>query len=438
MFNTNVSGEEFDKLTIEEYSELKEKCLLCERRIHLMRLLKGGYSYPQNAIDVGKSCEIEFPDGCFAVLCMNIDDLSSLFFESDIIHDEKNLSTAFFIITNVIQDTVGKICQCWMTPTDSWMAFILSVGDCPGETDFISRLRDMTQAAVKFIDGSFGLKVSAIISTVHEGIRGISEAYTEAAALREYKRFLGLDKRIMYFGDYYLKAADIDEIMQESNNSNHEFTLTLQFLKSVRNGDYIGAKQIMSRLVYSRFFASPPAVQTVPHTYYGLNHIFFLAIEEIRIHSDRNIVMILRPDERLSTELPIEKIQQNMENLFDYLIEYKTNPSQNTPPKWLYDLAEYIEKNYTDVNINITTAAERFNLNPAYASRKFKQQYGTGIMERTNELRIEKAKKLIAMGETIAGTANLVGYGSAITMRRAFKRYEGCTPSMLNMNTSVI
>lgn len=433
----NLPGIEQDgNVTIEQYSDLIEKYLERERRTYFALLLKSGYSQPINVFEMGRNLGIEFSGGNFAVLCLNIDDLYSLFFESDIIYNEENLNTAFFITSNVIQDIVGKLYQCILTQVDSWMIFIISVDGTVGNFSaerFISQLRASTQESLDFIENNFGLKLSAIISNIYEGLSGIPVAYSEATSLRNYKRFLGLDDRVMYYGDYYRKEADIDEIINEPCTESKEFSLIMHFMKSVRKGDYAEAKNVMAELVHDSLFATTPAIQVVSHTYYGLNHLFFIAIEEIRLksHGDKNIVIILRPNERLSTDLPIKKIQQNMENLFDYLATYKNPSSIKPPPVWLHELAEYVSKNYTDVNINITSAAEHLGISPAYASRMFKNQFGIGIMERINELRLEKAKRLIASGESISETANLVGYGSVITMRRAFKRYEGYTPSSL-------
>lgn len=65
-----------------------------------------------------------------------------------------------------------------------------------------------------------------------------------------------------------------------------------------------------------------------------------------------------------------------------------------------------------------------------YFSIFFKETMGKSFSSYLEKLRLEKAKKLIAEGKWDMETiAQMVGYGSSATFRRAFKRAYGIAPS---------
>ena len=74
--------------------------------------------------------------------------------------------------------------------------------------------------------------------------------------------------------------------------------------------------------------------------------------------------------------------------------------------------------------------AEEFGLSENYFSIFFKETMGKSFSSYLEKLRLEKAKKLIAEGKWDMETiAQMVGYGSSATFRRAFKRAYGIAPS---------
>ena len=65
-----------------------------------------------------------------------------------------------------------------------------------------------------------------------------------------------------------------------------------------------------------------------------------------------------------------------------------------------------------------------------YLSKTFKKATGKGLLDYIHTLRIEKAKELIkSTDKSLKVIAEEVGYSNNLTLIRAFKRYEGITPS---------
>ena len=88
-----------------------------------------------------------------------------------------------------------------------------------------------------------------------------------------------------------------------------------------------------------------------------------------------------------------------------------------------------IDANITNPDLCLTFISEELHLSSSYISRIFHRQYGRGVVDYINRLRIEKAKQMLGAGRhTIKHIARSVGYSSDMNFIRVFKRYENITP----------
>lgn len=90
---------------------------------------------------------------------------------------------------------------------------------------------------------------------------------------------------------------------------------------------------------------------------------------------------------------------------------------------------EYIDQHYTK-NISLQQVAEHVNFSASYLSTLFKKELNVNFIDYLNELRIEKAKKLLI--DTYLKSyevAEKVGFSDNTYFSKAFKRYMGMNPS---------
>lgn len=97
--------------------------------------------------------------------------------------------------------------------------------------------------------------------------------------------------------------------------------------------------------------------------------------------------------------------------------------------KIVADIIEYVEENFSNSNLNISSIAEFLDKNPKYISRVFRETTGEGMLDYVNKIRISKAKELIATRKySIEEVGSIVGYTSNQTFRRIFIKIVGMTP----------
>lgn len=102
--------------------------------------------------------------------------------------------------------------------------------------------------------------------------------------------------------------------------------------------------------------------------------------------------------------------------------------------KQIEKLREYLENNFNDINLSLSSVAEQLKLTEAYISNFFKEQTGMNYSAYVEGLRINKAKELLAGAMSIAEVAERSGYASKNTFYKAFKRAEGQSPGTYRDN----
>ncbi len=86
---------------------------------------------------------------------------------------------------------------------------------------------------------------------------------------------------------------------------------------------------------------------------------------------------------------------------------------------------DYIQINYTDSTLNLTSVAQAFNFSSSYLSRKFKTETGKGFAQYLNQVRMENAIKLAGPNVKMFEISSKVGIPDPNYFGRCFKKYTG-------------
>lgn len=126
-----------------------------------------------------------------------------------------------------------------------------------------------------------------------------------------------------------------------------------------------------------------------------------------------------------------------IENLYLQAVQMiKEQKIYNTDNK-IQEVAQYIESNYFDTNLNLNNIADHFNITPSYLSKKFREKYGQSIIDSLYQKRISYSIKLIQdTSLKITEIAQMVGFQDSNAFIRIFKKFHGCTPGNYKMTVS--
>ena len=126
----------------------------------------------------------------------------------------------------------------------------------------------------------------------------------------------------------------------------------------------------------------------------------------------------------------IGELKSASDSIFAELIKQYQNKAAElaVPNQRIENVKSYISEHFTESNLNVTTLAEQFNLNPSYLSRIFKEGTGYNLLDYIQRTRVEAAKEnLKTMSVKEASISS--GFWDIQGFTRVFKKFEGLTPS---------
>ena len=95
----------------------------------------------------------------------------------------------------------------------------------------------------------------------------------------------------------------------------------------------------------------------------------------------------------------------------------------------LDNLKQYIRDNCLRCEFSIQETAEHFHMLLPNLSQFFKEKNGGNILDYSTQIRMQKAKELLANSElTLKDISQQVGYYNVSSFIRRFKQIEGMTP----------
>lgn len=123
--------------------------------------------------------------------------------------------------------------------------------------------------------------------------------------------------------------------------------------------------------------------------------------------------------------------------MFFYAILYKLSPDEKDVGI-LLPAIEHIEKNYSSHNVSNTELARLCNISEVYFRKLFFRKLNTTPKQYLLDLRISKAKELLAEGTLkISAVAERCGFTNQYHFCRIFKDKVGKTPSEYAVDNKV-
>lgn len=99
------------------------------------------------------------------------------------------------------------------------------------------------------------------------------------------------------------------------------------------------------------------------------------------------------------------------------------------------EILDYMQEHYMEADMGLTKVGNAYQISEGYLSAVFKEQVGVNFADFLENLRMERAYELLADPTlTVNQVADLVGYNSAQSFRRAFKRAKGINPKEVRKN----
>lgn len=115
--------------------------------------------------------------------------------------------------------------------------------------------------------------------------------------------------------------------------------------------------------------------------------------------------------------------------LGEYAVRLRLLRESRSSHVTLQEVRAYIDANYSDPNLSLSSIADRFGLSSSYLSRLYKDAFGENFVDYLAGVRIDAARRLLRETQApIQEIAIQVGYANYMSFSRAFKKIVSATP----------
>lgn len=323
---------------------------------------------------------------------------------------------------NLLQFSICNICNellenngILFCDLDGDIIVIFYVNDNFSDTDIKAVLVKCTECINKFL----GTNVFITVGSFEESVRNIHTSYSGAKSIQPY-RLIMPENCIMYY----------DTIAANMSSATKSYTqIDYKSLNDcILSKDISGFQEIIDRLfidIQNKKDLDPSSVYDfVIHIFINIYSTLSTLNPILKKYLDDNSQVY----ENLFKNASMKQIKSWLLRVISKSIDIIKAEEESMSPI-INKIVKYLQENYTE-DINLKSVASKFNINPVYLGRLFKNETGELFNIYLNRVRIEKAKELLLTSNLKANEiSRLVGYSNINYFYTLFKKYTGVSSS---------
>lgn len=311
-----------------------------------------------------------------------------------------------------IQKFLSQTMECFytFTPEPDKIIFIQGI-----EENFLieDQVESVLQKLRTEIRQKFSLDITIGVGNSYSGTLSIPRSYLEAKSALDYRFVKGNGTVILYqtlqqqehntvsYPKHALEQLR-NALDRRDRHKIHEWVCILADNMENKNLPLFAAKGICFDIIRIFMETATPLQTLLPN---GIDTSDLMNMETV----DDVIGLIQRLDWNVA-EIPKDAEKENSDILLD-------------------NLKQYIRDNCLRCEFSIQETAEHFHMLLPNLSQFFKEKTGGNILDYSTQIRMQKAKELLANSElTLKDISQQVGYYNVSSFIRRFKQIEGMTP----------
>lgn len=274
-----------------------------------------------------------------------------------------------------------------------------------------------------FLGSKFGLVLSAAVSSVQGDMEHINQCYQEALDTLDYMETMGMTTQTCRFGQISVASAEpnapMDGILDKER----------QFCNCMKAGEYASSRRLLGEIIEDLHLESCSAAEARMRVF-GLIGAVGPSLEEAQSELEED-GWTFTPETVLQTK-DVNALCAQLLHLLDQLAESSSHWRSEKSSRQKDQFLQYVSDHLTDPNLNVSIAADYFGVSPSYLSRAFKKNIGVGFLDYIHQHRVDLAKEMIQRSPSmpLKDISEKVGYTTPLALNRAFRKYEGISPSV--------
>ncbi|QDA27109.1 response regulator transcription factor [Paenibacillus polymyxa] len=334
-----------------------------------------------------------------------------------------------FAVTNVLAQTSDERLRCFSFPHPRREREVVSICTlAPGQEEHMSLLlAQVAQKAVANLHGLFSMVVAAGVGKLCSDVVELASAYRDA-------------KRFIHNTDVLkLEGESILHTVPRKMGTSEEMPWTdrlLSIQKDAQTGQANRAKvllgDLLKQLAASSVFRLQDADRLLREFHFLLREAAIeLGTPMSASNQEGTLGELGRVVEgNLSADFTsFAEYSQRLHRMLELYIAGVQHAQAGSQPFDITEIKRYIDRYYFE-DIKISFFAETYFLSREYLMKLFKQQFGYGIHEYVQKVRMDKAKELLGDSSLkIQEISDMLGYKDKNYFSKAFRNYYQVSPS---------
>ncbi|MGQ3477190.1 response regulator transcription factor [Paenibacillus sp. TY11] len=333
-----------------------------------------------------------------------------------------------FAVTNVLAQTSDERLSCFSFSHPRREREVVSICTlAPGQEEHMALLlAQVTQKAVANLHGLFSMVVAAGVGKPCTDVLELAPAYMDAKTLIHSTDVLKLE------------GASILHTVPRQMITSEEVPWTdrlLSIQKDAHTGQANRAKvllnDLLKQLAAGPIFRLQDADRMMREFHFLLREAAVELAASVASNQERALGELGRVAEGdLSADFTsFAHYGQRLTRMLELYIAGVQHAQAGNQPFDITDIKRYIDRYYFE-DIKISFFAETYFLSREYLMKLFKQQFGYGIHEYVQKVRMDKAKELLGDSSLkIQEISDMLGYKDKNYFSKAFRNYYQVSPS---------
>ena len=331
---------------------------------------------------------------------------------------------------NHLRDTVLHVCcgmlnvehLCYSAVADNEILLLVNFHQ-PSETmlsqrEMVEQLAQILSKAVSYLQNSYTILIAAVISQPTQELRDLTRIWQEWKPLEQTAAIT----ESCVITAYDVTSAGSTERYRAYNDK--------LFYIAVLTGDIRQARALTD--TYIETFA--PSENALWELKSPLKKRLRTAISLWPGAAERKILVEPEIDAQISRCKNFEQLTSLLDRFFgDFVLHMPSNGKRTDP------IRQYIRENFSNCELGVELLCQRFGYSASYLSHLYKQEQEESLVDEITKIRVQEAKKRLASSnDSVTAIAEQVGYRSAWTLTRAFRRCDGISPTQYRRNLAGI
>ena len=215
--------------------------------------------------------------------------------------------------------------------------------------------------------------------------------------------------------------------METQNEYYYSLDLESQLIQSIKSGKIDNVFSIIDSIIMENFVQNHISLESAKCLMFSMMGTAYRVVAGIG-RKDFSVSQSEMYQKILSCT-NLQEVEVMIRQLYVELCSHINAERKLKSAKIIDQIINYINANYSDSNISLSSAAAEVGLNQNYLSGYFKEQTGENFQVYLNRVRLEASKKFLEDPRISVGdVAQRVGYSNGSVYIRNFKKMYGVTP----------